>query len=321
MTISGRADYGYISHYRGMGVYQAVGSSSTSNVIFTPLAVTWDKDESLWVIGNHGPGLTTTTLATSVASNSNNFTLVTCTGTGATFTSGQRVTVSGGTGGFTSFTGTVVGIPTATNWILQATGSGLVTGTMNGGSAVGLSIGTSNPILTSGSVVGGTGLVASVSIVHQTVTNAYTPGQFLYVNGASNTFYGYVLESPAPTNTTCTIVCPSTLTSGSTGAGTVTMPDSYGRFVRPLFAPTPSGSGVVAPTTVTFNAGTTYAIGFLISASGGTFNPPILMANTAANNTLFFPVLTAGLAGQTTITSASVQGGGTTANAVWARLT
>lgn len=321
MASTARIDYGYISHYRGIGVYQAAGSASNNSVTLTPLAVTWDKDESLWAISNHGPGLTTTTLTTSVASNSNNFTLVTCTGTGATFATGQRVTVSGGTGGFTSFTGTVVGAPTATSWILQATGSGIVTGTMTGGSAVGLPFSTSNPTLTSGSVIGGTGFVASVSIVHQTTTNAFSPGQFLYINGASNNFYGYVAETPTPTNTTCTVICPSTLTSGSTGAGTVIMPDSYGRNVRPLFVPTPSGSGVVTPTTVTFNAGTTYAVGFLISASGGSFQAPTMAANTAVHNTLFLPALTAGLVNQTTITSSSLIANGITANASWARLT
>jgi hypothetical protein len=321
MASTSRSSYGYISSYKGIGVYQAVPAIS-ANVTLTPLAVTWDKDDSLWTISNHGPGLTTTTLATSVASNSNNFTLVTCTGTGATFTNGQTVTVSGGTGGFTSFTGRVVGSPTATTWILQATGSGVVTGTMTGGSAVGLTFATGTPpAVTSGSVVGGTGFVASVSITTASSATVFAAGQWLSVNGASNSFSGYVAESPTPTTTGFTLICPSTLTSGSVGSGTIINGDSFGRNVRPLFSPTPSGSGVVTPTTVTFNAGTTYAVGFLISASGGTVQFPALAANTAVHNTLFLPVLTSGLTGQTTITSASVQGGGITANAAWARLT
>ena len=318
MAPTARLDYGYNSNYRGVGVYQCSG---TDNRTLTPLAVTWDKDVSLWGISNHGPGLTTTTLTSSVASNSGGFTLVTCTGTGSTFTTGQRVTVSGGTGGFTTFTGKVVGVPTATSWILQATGTSVVTGTMTGGTAVGLPFSTStNATVTSGSVTSGTGTVATVNINHGTIT-AFAPGQWVNIVGSTNSFNGYVAESPAPTATSCTVICPSTLTSGSVGTGTIGTPDSYGRNVRPLYSPTSDGTGVVTPTTITLQAGTTYAIGFLIYQTGGTFNPPVMAANTATHNTVFAPYLTLGLAGLTTQTSSAKSGGTITANASWARLT
>lgn len=318
-TNAGRLDYGYTANYRGIGIYQCSG---TNNATLTPLAVTWDKDNYLWGISNHGPGTTTTTLTSSVASNSGNYTLVTCTGTGASFASGQRVTVSGGTGGFTSFTGMVVGTPSATSWILQASGTSVVTGTMTGGSATGISLSNSNCTITSGTVSSGTGTVATVGIVHNTMTIPFSPGQWVNVTGSINSFSGVVSESPAPTSTGFTMTAPSTLTSGSVGTGSAVTPDSYGRYVRPLYTPTASGTGVVAPTSITLNANTTYAMGVLLSATGGTFSAVTIScaANTSANQ-LVLPYQSLGLNSQTTITNASITGTTVVATAPWGRLT
>jgi hypothetical protein len=318
---TGRLDYGYTSSYRGIAIYQCSG---TNNTTLTPLAVTWDGDKYLWGITQNAPG-TTATLTSASATTSGNFTLVTCVGSGASFTSGQWVTITGGTAGspgFTSFTGTVVGIPSATGWILQRTGTSLVTGTMTGGTVTGVSLTNSTCTITSGTVDSGTGTVATVSIVHSSMAVPFSPGQWVNVTGSTNSFSGVVAESPAPTSTGFTMTAPSTLTSGSVGTGSAVTPDAFGRYVRPLFTPTASGTGVVTPASITLTAGTRYAIGFLSSQTGGTTNAATLVAGVnASSNQLVLPYLSLGLASQTTITTAAVTGGTTSAFMPWARLT
>lgn len=324
---TGRLDYGYSSAYRGVGVFQASG---TNNMTMTPLAVTWNKDTYLWGTSNHGPGTTAITGVSGTATALNGWTYVTCTGTGASFASGQKVNLTGGTAGspgFTTFTGTIVGSPTSTSWIIQASGTLLTTGsTTTGATVTGLPLIPSACTVTSGTIASGTGTVATVNINCSMSPNAYSPGQWVNVVGSVNSVSGIVAESPAPTTSSFTLTCPSTLTSGSIGTGTASMPDSYGRYVRPLYVPTSDGNNVVTPTSVTLNAGTPYAIGVLMYQTGGTAQSPtmISMPNSSANQ-LLTPYLAlsnyTAATPNTTITSGVIAGNTISAAAYWGRLT
>ena len=315
---AGRLSYGFSAAYRGIGLYQCSG---TNNTTLTPLAATWDGDRYLWATSNSSPG-TSATVTTATASNSGNYTLVTCVGSGSTFTTGQWVTVSGGTGGFTTFTGVVVLSPSGNSWVLQRTGTSLVTGTMTGGTATGRSLSPSTCTITSGTVDSGTGTVATVSIVHSSMAVPFSPGQWVNVTGSTNSFSGVVSESPAPTSTGFTMTAPSTLTSGSVGTGSAVTPDAFGRYVRPLYTPTAGGTGFVTPASITLNAGTTYAVGMLDYQTGGTYSvPSIVIGPSAGINQLHLPYQSLGIAAQTGITTANVTGQTITSTMPWARFT
>jgi hypothetical protein len=318
---TGRLSYGFSAAYRGIGLYQCSG---TNNTTLTPLAATWDKDYYLWATANNAPG-TSGTGVTGTATNSGNYTLVTCTGTAATaFQPGQKVTLSGtaGSPGFTSFTGMVVGSPTTSTWIIQAEGTSVVTGTMTGGTATGLATNAQSATITAGTIASGTGTVATVNLTCNTMGVLFTPGQWVNITGSVNSVSGVVSASPAPTATSFTITCPSTLTSGSIGTGTAACPDSYGRYVRPLYTPTASGTGFVTPASITLNAGTTYAVGMMDYQTGGTYSiPSIVVGPSAGINQLHLPYQSLGLALQTGITNANVTGQTSTSTMPWARFT